>query len=129
MIYALTIGYLQIDRKSNEKITEASLLKNELGNKIKYRINVYDYNIIMVKDLQLLRPQTDFFNEIGEYNRILAFSFWPLDDYYNFNPITQKFYISYSKALKPYIISKKVQSSHIDFKGDHWLGKVFNDYK
>ena len=63
MIYALTIGYLQIDRKSNEKITEASLLKDDkLGNfKIKDRINIYDYNIIMVKDLQLLRPQTDFF--------------------------------------------------------------------
>jgi len=130
MIYALTIGYPQIDRKSNEKITEASLLKDELGNfKIKDRINIYDYKIIMVKDLQLLRPQTDFFNEIGEYNVILAFSFCPLDDYYNFDPITQEFYISYSKALKPYILSKKVQGSHIDFIQDHWLGKVFNDYR
>jgi len=129
MIYVLTIGYPQIDRKSNEKITEAILLKDELGDKIKDRINVYDYNIIMVKDLQLLRPQTDFFNEIGEYAGILAFSFWPLDDYYNFDPITQKFYISYSKALKPYILSKKVQGSHNDFNQDHWLGKVFNNYK
>jgi len=129
MIYALTIGYPQIDRKSNEKITEAILLKDELGNKIKYRINVYDYNIIMVKDLQLLRPQTDFFNEIGEYNGILAFSFWPLDDYYNFDPITQKFYISYSNALKPYIITKKERGSHINFNQNHWLGKVFNKYK
>jgi hypothetical protein len=131
MIYVLTIGYPQIDRKSNEKITEASLLKDDkLGNfKIKDRINIYDYNIIMVKDLQLLTPQTDFFNEIGEYNGILAFSFWPLDDYYNFDPITQKFYILYSKALKPYIISKKGLGSHIDFNQNHWLGKVFNKYK
>jgi len=61
MIYALTIGYPQIDRKNNEKITEVSLLKDETGNfKIKDHINIYDYKIIMVKDLQLLRTQTDF---------------------------------------------------------------------
>ena len=134
MIYALTIGYPQIDRKNNEKITEAPILK-ETGNKIKDHINIYDYKIIMVKDLRLLTPQTDFFNKIGEYDEILAFSFWPLDNYYNFDtmynfdPITQEFYISYSKALKPYILPKKEQGSHIDFIQDHWLGKVFNDYK
>jgi len=130
MIYALTIGYPQINRKNNEDITEATLLKDERGNfKIKDRINIYDYKVIMIKDLQLLRPQTHFFNKIGEYDGILAFSFWPLDDYYNFDPNTQKFYITYSEALKPYILSEKVQDSHIDFIQDHWLGKVFNDYK
>jgi len=129
MIYALTIGYPQIDRKSNEKITEAILSNNKTGNKIKDHINIYDYKIIMVKDLQLLRPQTDFFNVIGEYDGILAFSFCPLDDYYNFDPNTQKFYISYSKALKPYVLPKKEQGSHINFIQDHWLGKVFNNYK
>jgi len=45
MIYALTIGYPQIDRKNNEEI-EATLLKDVTGNfKIKDHINIYDYNI------------------------------------------------------------------------------------
>jgi hypothetical protein len=131
----------------DEKITQCTLLKDELGNlMIKGVINPYDYNVIMVKDLRLLIPSPKIFDEVGKYRGILAFSFWPLDIYpkyhpyakepdrifllkEKFNELSNNFFSSYSKALKFYLISKNVNGSNIIFKKEHWLGKVFNKYE
>jgi hypothetical protein len=150
-IYILTIGYPSIDPMDDEKITQCTFLKDELGNlMVKGVINPYDYNVIMVKDLRLLIPSPKIFDEVGKYRGILAFSFWPLDvclkypkneyDLYaeelnkiflmkKFDDLSEKFFSSYSKALKFYLISKNVNGSNIIFKKKHWLGKVFNKYE
>jgi hypothetical protein len=109
---------------------------------VKNAINLYDYHIVMVKDVRLLISSSKSFGEVGKYKEVLTFSLWPLNTYYDlirddkkyslkekFNYLLREFFSSYSEALKPYLTSEKIEGTNIIFDKEHWLGKLFDKYK